>query len=188
MTRSVNRIAATVLVALLVGALVFPAAAFGTGSYSGDATASGNGIATSTGPSYGTTGEQAGEAAVTQLQARIGFALQNRARRFDAATAALERTRARLEQVTDAVEDLGGDVSQVRTRLRDCEQLLVQAQEQERAAARLFQGIPQTEDKTGAFLRARTQARNAVATMNQARIQLRLAADDLEEAIVDLAE
>ena len=189
MTRSVNRIAATVLVALLVGALVFPAAALATGAYTGEPSGTGTGDAVSTGPAYGDgDAVAAGEAAVTQLRQRIGYALQNRARRFDLAVAALERHRARLEQVTDAVEDLGGDVTQIRTRLRECEQLLVQAKEQERLAAQLFRDIPDEEEPGAAFLRARVQARNAVATMTQARTRLRTAADLLEDVVVELGE
>jgi len=161
----------------------------GTSGSTGTSTSSGSGTSGTSGTSGSTGGSSATEdAAVTQLRARIGMALQLRIRRFDSATSALTRQRTRLEKAADAVEDLGGDVARVRTRLRECEQLLTQAREQEQTAMQMFRRLADEQDKSGAFVRARTQARNAVQTMSQVQTRLHEAADLLEDIAEDLGE
>ncbi|MDO8880244.1 MAG: hypothetical protein Q7W44_05525 [Coriobacteriia bacterium] len=192
MHRTARHIRSSLLVAVLVAALLVPALTFGAQG-SGQAGSVDSGSAdtgTATAQQSGSTGDsaQAADAAVAQLRARIGLALQKRARRFDTATAALERQRTRLMTLADKLEQLGGDVSQVRTRLRECEQLLVQAREQEQTATRLMRRIADEQDRSGAFVRARTQARAAVQTMSQARTRLRAAADLLEDIAEDIGE
>lgn len=158
----------------------------GTSGSTGSATSSGSGTSGTPGSTSGTSGDA--DAAVTRLRARIGTTLQLRIRRFDSATSALTRQRTRLEKAADAVEDLGGDVARVRTRLRECEQLLTQAREQEQAAMQMFRRLADEQDKSGAFVRARNQARNAVQTMSQVKTRLREAADLLEDVAEDLVE
>lgn len=205
MNRTAIRTGSSALVLILVFALLIPGlalAAEGTGTSGGSGTSSGSGEASGS-ESGGTSGsgsgstqqsgpassaEEAADEAVAQLRARIGYSLQKRARRYDDASAALTRQRTRLMTLAGTVEKLGGDVSQVRTRLRECEQLLTQAREQEQAAMRLMRQVPNETDKEGAFTRARTQARNAVQTMNQARLRLRTAADLLEDIAEDIGE
>lgn len=208
MTRSIHRTGATLLAVVLVGALLVPALALGAqaagpsasepsgsgAAYQGGSGSSGTSGSTSTGSgTSGTPGSTSGtsgdaDAAVTRLRARIGTTLQLRIRRFDSATSALTRQRTRLEKAADAVEDLGGDVARVRTRLRECEQLLTQAREQEQAAMHMFRRLADEQDKSGAFVRARNQARNAVQTMSQVKTRLREAADLLEDVAEDLVE
>ena len=158
----------------------------GTSGSAGTSTSSGSGTSGTSGSTGGSSATE--DAAVTQLRARIGMALQLRIRRFDSATSALTRQRTRLEKAADAVEDLGGDVARVRTRLRECEQLLTQAREQEQTAMQMFRRLADEQDKSGAFVRARNQARNAVQTMSQVQTRLREAADLLEDIAEDLGE
>jgi chaperonin cofactor prefoldin len=161
-----------------------------TGTASGPAltqtSGSGTGTGSDSGASSGT--QQSADDAVSQLRQRIGNALQKRARRFDSATAALVRQRERLEVLAGQVKQLGGDTARIQTRLRECEQLLVKAREQEQTATQMFRRLADESDKSGAFVRARTQARNAVQTMSQVRTRLQQVADEIEEIVDDLDE
>lgn len=201
MKRTARRIGLAALALMLVGALVLPAIALAgsgagqmgssdTGTASGPAltqtSGSGTGTASDSGASLGT--QQSADDAVSQLRQRIGNALQKRARRFDSATAALERQRERLEVLAGQVKQLGGDTARIQTRLRECEQLLVKAREQEQTATQMFRRLADESDKSGAFVRARTQARNAVQTMSQVRTRLQQVADEIEEIVDDLDE
>lgn len=165
---------------LLVMALMLPAAAFGwqgsTGAY-GDGEVSG-----SFGPvaAAGTAGDA--------LRTRVETALQRRAQRFDQALRTMERRRERIMEIAGVVEQAGGDVTQVRTMLQQCEQLMAEAREQEQIAAQMFRGVPDAAYPRGAFIQARVQARTAVATMNQARIQLSEAARLLRGIVEGLYE
>ena len=201
MKRSARRTGLVVLAFMLVGALLLPAFALagpgagqmGTGdsaTASGPAVTQTSGGGTSSGSGSGASSgtQQSAEDAVSQLRQRIGNALQKRARRFDSATAALERQRERLEVLAGQVKQLGGDTARIQTRLRECEQLLVQAREQEQTAMQMFRRLADEQDKSGAFVRARTQARNAVQTMSQVRIRLQQIADEIEEIVDDLDE
>lgn len=162
MTRNMTKIVTLGMAALLVAALVLPAAAFAAPGNTGGS--GGSGIAGSA------------TAAGDPLRARVQEALQRRAQRFDGALNTMERRRERIRELAGVVEQAGGDVSQVRAMLQECDALMVQAREQERIATRMFGDVPNAGDRRGSFLQARVQARNAVQTMNQARIQLREAA------------
>lgn len=178
---------AIALTALLVAALVLPTVAFaGPGTTGGLGGLQAAGTGTGTGTPTGTgAGTYAGGA---NLETRVAEALQRRARRFEEAEQALERRRERVLELAGVVEQAGGDVEPVRTRLEECEQLLTQAREQEQVAAQMFREVPGASDRRGAFVQARVQARNAVQTLNQARIQLREAAQILRDIADDLQE
>ncbi len=171
---------------LLVAALILPAAAFAGEGFAG---ANSGGTPEQPLGGSGSFGPVAmGGEASDPLQARVETALQRRAQRFDQALKAMEQRRARIMELAGVVEQAGGDVTQVRAMLQECEQLMVQAREQERIATQLFRGVPDAGDRRGAFTQARVQARNAVSTMNQARVQLREAAQLLRCIAEDLEE
>jgi len=128
----------------------------------------------------------ASQAGPPYLQDRIESALQRRATRFDTALRAIEERRERILHLADVVEEAGGDVSEVREMLQECEQLLEQAREQEEVAAGQFLSVPDAAIPRRAFLSAQNQARIAVRTMNQARFQLREAALLLQDIVEDL--
>lgn len=168
---------------LLVAALVLPVAAF-AGQGTGGAYAAGEPVGGS-----GSVGPFAAAGSASDpLRTRVDAALQRRAQRFDEAMQLMEQRRERIMELAGVVEQAGGDVTQVRAMLQECEQLMVQAREQERTATQAFRGVPDAGDRRGAFTQARVQARNAVATMNQARIQLREAAQLLRGIAEDLEE
>lgn len=177
-----TKTATVALAVLLVAALVVPTVAFAAPGATG--TSGGFGGAQPAGTGSG-TGTYAGAA---NLEARIAEALQRRAQRFDSATKALEQRRERIMELAGVVEKAGGDVEPVRTRLEECERLMVQAREQERTAAQLFKEVPNAGDRRGAFIQARVQARTAVQTLNQARVQLREAAQLLRDIADELQE
>lgn len=177
------RMATLSLAVLLVAALVLPAVALaapGTTGGSGGVQPAGTGTGAGAG-----TGAYAGAA---NLETRIAEALQRRAQRFDQAEQALERRRERVRELAGVVEQAGGDVEPVLTRLEECERLMVQAREQERTAAQMFRDVPGAGDRRGAFVQARVQARTAVQTLNQARLELREAAALLRDIADDLQE
>ncbi|KUK47841.1 MAG: hypothetical protein XD74_1578 [Actinobacteria bacterium 66_15] len=172
MKKGLSRTLALTLVTVLVLAFTAPAALAGQGS-----------AVAQNGPAVTAAPNQAGP---SYLQDRIEFALQRRATRFDEALRAMEQRQERIMQLAGVVEQAGGDVSQVREMLQECEQLRTQAREQERVAAREFLGVPDAGNRRGAFLNARNQARISVRTMNQARVQLREAAQLLQDIAEDL--
>jgi len=179
MVRNTTKLTVIGLVALLVVALALPTVAFaGSGStagYTGGQTAG-----------TGTAGT--GAAGSDVLRSRVVEALQRRAQRFEQAAQTMEQRRERIMELAGVVEQAGGDVAPVRTRLEECERLLVQAREQEQVAAQMFRSVPDAGDRRGAFMQARIQARTAVQTMNQARVQLREAAQMLKDIADDLEE
>ncbi|MDO8848820.1 MAG: hypothetical protein Q7W51_10595 [Coriobacteriia bacterium] len=184
MVRNTTKLTVIGLVALLVVALALPTVAFaGSGStagYTGGQTAGTGAV--------GTGAAGTGAAGSDVLRSRVVEALQRRAQRFEQAAQTMEQRRERIMELAGVVEQAGGDVEPVRTRLAECERLLVQAREQEQVAAQMFRSVPDAGDRRGAFMQARIQARTAVQTMNQARVQLREAAQVLKDIADDLDE
>lgn len=185
MTRSVRNIAALVVAALMIAALLVPVAAF-AGPGPGQATGASDTSATAPGYPAPDTNDE-GEM-INRFRERVGQVMQRRARRFESALKAMTQTRTRLEGIVDDLEALGAEVEPLRTRLEACEQLLVQARQQEAVATQLFRGIADSEDRYGAFVQAKIQARNGVALMTQARHQIRVALDEIEEIADELVE
>lgn len=172
MKKGLSKTIALTVVTVLVLAFTAPAALAGQGP-----------TVAQSGPAVTAAPNQAGP---SYLQDRIEFAIQRRATRFDEALRAMEQRQERIMQLAGVVEQAGGDVSEVREMLQECEQLRAQAREQERIAAREFLSVPDADNRRGAFLSARNQARISVRTMHQARLQLREAAQLLRDIAEDL--
>lgn len=140
-------------------------------------------------PTAGATSAAAStaEQRIENLRNRIENVLRARKARFDAAAANLVKRQARVNVLADKVEALGGDVSQVRTMLQECTQLMEQARTQEQVCVEAFQAVPEATDKRGAFQAAKAEGRDAVALMKQSRTQLREATRTLAQIADGLA-
>jgi ABC-type transporter Mla subunit MlaD len=107
------------------------------------------------------------------LKQRIELALSIRKLRFDENAA---RLAARITKVTgfaDAVEQAGGDVSAVRTRIAEAASLLERAKAEQAKTVDMFNAVLSATDKKAAFQAARAQARTSIETLKSSRDALR---------------